>query len=114
VELRGVLDGVVGCIVPVQPGHSHAVSLRVKTEGRGLASLNAGWKNADGAWTAHSQNRRLVGVDPEDAAGWREIVGLVEVPAEATQLVFMAGAAGQITDAVACWFDDAAVVAVEE
>jgi len=114
VELRDVLDGVVGCTVTVQPGRNYAVRLRVRTEGRGLASLNIGWKDAAGAWTAHARNRRLVGTDAGDAAGWREIVGLVEVPPGATQLVFMAGAAAQLGDADRCWFDDASLVEVEE
>jgi hypothetical protein len=114
VELRGVLDGCVGCLTPVQPGRLYAVRLRVKTEGRGLASLNIGWKDADGAWTAHARNRRLVGAEPADATGWREIVGLVEVPPEAGQLVFMAGASGQLTEADRCWFDDAALAELGE
>ncbi len=114
VELRGVLDGVVGCLTAVQPGHSYAVRLRVKTEGLGLASLNIGWKDADGAWTAHAQNRRLVGAEPADATGWREIIGLVEVPPEAGQLVFMAGASNQLGDADRSWFDDATLVEVGE
>lgn len=73
-----------------------------------------GWKDAAGTWTAHAQNRRLVGVEPGDAAGWREIVGLVEAPPEAGQLVFMASATGQLSDADRCWFDDAALVEVDE
>jgi hypothetical protein len=84
----------------------------VRTEGRGLASLNIGWKDADGAWTARARNRQLVGADPADAAGWREIVGLVEAPPEAGKLVFMVGAKAQLDDTDRCWFDDAVVVAV--
>ncbi len=114
VELRGVLDGVVGCTITVQPGHIYAARVRVKTEGRGLAFLSIGWKTLDGAWTAHSQNRRLVGTEPADATGWREIIGLVEAPPEAGQLVFMAAASGQLGDTDRCWFDDAMLVDVEE
>ena len=112
VELRGVRDGVVGRIIDVQAGHYYAVRVGVRTEGRGLASLNIGWKDAAGAWTARARNRQLVGADPADAAGWREIVGLVEAPPEAGKLVFMVGAKAQLGDTDRCWFDDAVVVAV--
>lgn len=114
VELRAVLDGCVGRLTAVQPGRTYAVHLRVKSQGHGLASLGIGWKTAAGAWTAQAQNRRLLGADPADAAGWREIVGLVEVPAEAGQLVFMAAANAQLSDADRCWFDAAAVVEVAD
>jgi hypothetical protein len=114
VELRSVLNGVVGRATAVQPGHAYAVRLRVKCQGRGLASLSIGWKNAAGAWTAHPQNRRLVGSAAADAAGWREIVGLVEVPAEASQMIFMAAASAQTRDADRCWFRDAAVTEIPE
>jgi hypothetical protein len=114
VELRSVLNGVVGCATPVQPGHAYAVRLRVKSEGRGLASLSIGWKNAAGAWTAHAQNRRFVGSGTADSAGWRTIVGVVEAPAEASQLIFMAAASAQTSDADACWFRDATVAEITE
>jgi hypothetical protein len=114
VELRGVLDGCVGCLTPVQPGHAYAVRLRVKSQGRGLASLGLGWKTAAGAWTASAQNRRLIGAGPADATGWREIVGLVEVPAEAGQLVFMAAASAQLSEADRCWFAAAALIEAGE
>jgi hypothetical protein len=54
-----------------------------------------------------------VAADPADAAGWREIVGLVEVPEEAGQMVFMLGVQSQLSAADRCWFDDAVVVAAE-
>ncbi len=114
VELRGVLNGVVGCLTPVQPGRIYAVRLRVKSEGRGLAGLSIGWKTAAGAWTAHARNRNLVSSEQADAAGWREIVGLVEVPAEAGQIAFMASASAQLSNTDRCWFADAALVEVED
>ena len=114
VELRAVLQGCVGCLTAVQPGHTYAVRLRAKSQGHGLASLGIGWKTAAGAWTAQAQNRRFLGAGPADAEGWREIVGLVEAPSEAGQLVFMSAASAQLSEADRCWFDDAAVVEVAE
>jgi hypothetical protein len=114
VELRGVLEGCVGCLTPVKPGRSYVVRVRAKSEGRGLASLDIGWNTAEGKWTASAQDRSFVGDGPADAEGWREIVGLVEVPAGAGQIFFAAAAHGQMSAADRCWFKDAALVAVPE
>ncbi len=114
VELRGVLEGSVGCLTTVQPGRTYAVRLRAKTAGRALASLDIGWKTTDGKWTAYAQDRRFVGDRAADADGWREIVGLVEVPPGAGQLSFTACARGQVSAADRCWFKDAALVEVGE
>lgn len=110
VELCGVLNGVVGHTPRVDPGHYYAVRVRAKSEGRGLAKLGIGWKTAEGAWTAHARNRQFVGAGPADPAGMREIVGLVQVPPEAGQMVFMLSATGQLSDADRCWFDDAQAI----
>jgi hypothetical protein len=112
VELSGVLEGCVGCLTPVKPGHTYIVRVRAKSEGQGLASLDIGWKTADGKWTAYAQDRRFVGDRPADADGWREIVGLVEVPPGAGQISFAASAHGQTSPADRCWFKDAALVEV--
>ena len=88
--------------------------LRAKSQGRGLASLAIGWKTTAGAWTASAQNRQFLGAEPGGAEGWREIVGVVEVPAEAGQISFSAAASAQLSEADRCWFDDAALVEVEE
>ena len=109
VELRGVSNGCVGVALTVKPGTLYAVRIRARAEGRGLASLGIGWKTAEGAWTATPQNRRLAGAGPPDADGWREIVGLVEAPASAGQMVFMAAAVGQLGESDRCWFRDPAV-----
>jgi hypothetical protein len=114
VELRGVREGCVGCLTPVQPGRTYAVRVRARTAGRGLASLDIGWKTSDGRWTAYAHDRRFVGDRPASADGWREIVGLVEVPPGAGQLSFTACARGQVGAADRCWFRDAALVEVEE
>jgi hypothetical protein len=114
VELRGVREGCVGCLTPVQPGRTYAVRVRAKTAGRGLASLDIGWKTSDGKWTAYAHDRRFVGDRPAGADGWREIVGLVEVPPGAGQLSFTASARGQVSTADRCWFKDAALVEVGE
>jgi len=53
-------------------------------------------------------------VDGFDDAGWREIVGLVDVPAAAGRLVFMPSVPGQMGDADACGFGDAARVEIPE
>ncbi len=114
VELRGMLEGVIGRSIEVQPGRSYAVRLRVKSEGRGLASLIVGWKTASGQWTAHARNRRFVAGGPADAEGWRELFGLVEVPPSAARLQFMPAAAAQPAESDRCAFDDAGLAELPE
>ena len=41
-------------------------------------------------------------------------MGLVEVPAEAGQIAFMASASAQLSNTDRCWFADAALVEVED
>jgi hypothetical protein len=114
VELRGMLEGVVGRAVEVQPGRTVALRLRLKSEGRGVASLSVGWKSAAGQWTAQAANRRFSPGGPVDADGWRDVHALVEVPAGARQLMFMAAVAGQLGEADRCWFDDAALTEIPD
>ncbi len=104
VELRGVTNGVVGVEVPVQSLRVYAVRVLTRREGHGLASLNIGWKTAEGVWTATAQNRCFVGSSGPDPDGWIEIGGLVQVPASADVLVFMPHATGQLSEADRCWF----------
>ncbi len=42
--------------------------------------------------------------------GMHEIVGLVQVPPEAGQMVFMLSVTGQLSEADRCWFDDAQAI----
>jgi hypothetical protein len=113
VELSEVREGCVGCSATVQPGRTYAVRVLAKSTGRGVASLNIGWKTSVGSWTAHADRRHFVGDSAAyDAAGWREIVGLVDVPSGAGQLIFMASVTGQTNAADRCWFKEPAVTEV--
>jgi hypothetical protein len=114
VELRGMLEGVIGRSVVVKPGRTYVVRIRVKSEGVGVAALLIGWKTAAGQWTAHAHNRRFLSEGPADAEGWREVTGLVEAPASAGRLEFMPSAAGQRGEADRCWFDDAGLVELKD
>ena len=110
--IRGAKQAVVGMGVKTEPSAVLAVRLRVKTTGRGLAALSIGWKTADGKWTAHARNARFVPSAPPAADGWQEIHGLVEVPAGAGQLMFMAAASGQAGESDACSFKTALLTPV--
>jgi len=104
VELRAMLNGCFGVVIPAKAGALYAVRVQTRSEGRGLASLSVGWKTAEGVWTASPQNRRFVGARPPDADGWCDVIGLVEVPASAGQMVFMGAAVGQLDESDRCWF----------
>ncbi len=106
--IRGARQAVVGTMVVAKPGDVFAARLRAKTTG-GLATLSIGWKTTDGKWTAHARNARFVATPPPTEDGWLDIYGLVEVPPGAGQLVFMAGASGQVGDGDVCLFKDPAL-----
>jgi hypothetical protein len=112
VEIRAAGDAVVGCVVNTFPGTALAARLRVKSAGSGLASLNLGWKTADGQWTTRSQQARFTATTAPDADGWRDITALVEVPREAGQVVFMAAASGQWRETDTCQFIAPVLMAV--
>ena len=111
-EIRGAKEAVVGFIARTEPGAVLAVRLRVKGEGRGLGALSIGWKTPDGKWTAHAHNARFLPSAPLAADGWQEITGLVEVPRDAGQLVFMAAASAQTGERDCCSFKDAVLTVV--
>jgi hypothetical protein len=104
VELRGMLDGVVGAVIEVKPKSCYALRVNVRSDGRGLASLNVGWKNKAGAWIANAHSWQFGTSGKPDGRGYREIVAWVEVPAEAAQLVFMPAATAQLSEADRCRF----------
>jgi len=106
VEIRGASEAVVGFVAQTPPSVVLAARLRVKPSGSGLGSLSLGWKTAEGKWTAHARNARFVAAGAAEADGWQEITGIVEVPREASQAVFMAAASGQWRETDGCQFSD--------
>ncbi len=111
--LTAMANGCFGQNVPVQPGETYAVRVRVRTEGRSYAALGIGWKTAEERWS-WAAHRSLAASGAADADGWREVVGLVTVPPEARYLVVMLGTRGQSRDADRAWFDDAQLVKMED
>lgn len=103
---------MVGFITETKPGTLLAARLRVKSTGRGQGALAIGWKTSEGKWTATAHNAKFFPTGPADAESWREITGLVEAPAGAGQIVFMASAASQMSAGDCCEFDDAELVPV--
>ncbi len=108
--LAGMDNGVFGQSVTVKPGETYALAARVKTTGRGTASVGIGWKTAEGRWTAHGNRRVFAPQGPAGAEGRQEIIGLIQVPAEAGQLIFMLSVQGQMRDADRACFDEARLV----
>jgi hypothetical protein len=107
-------NGVFGQTVVVKPGESYALAARIRTTGRGTASLVIGWKTSEGRWTAHDHRGTFV---PPQAAGngdWQEITGLIQVPPDAGQLIFMLSTQGQFRETDRAEFDDARLVQVPD
>lgn len=110
--LAGMDNGVFGQTVPVRPGETYALAARVKTTGRGVANISIGWKTAEGRWTASSSQGVFVPPSSTGAADWQDIAGLIQVPPEAGQLIFMLSAQGQFQFADRACFDEARLVQV--
>lgn len=107
--ISGAENGCFGQNLQVRPGEQYAVSVRTRQIGRGFVGATARWETAAGKWTAEARDVQL-SVRMPDAEGWRECVGLVQVPPSAEQLVLLLVARGQVTDQDSAWFDDIRVV----
>jgi len=114
VDFSAMQHGVLGQIISVKPQRTYAVHLRVKAEGRGVASLQVAWKSATDQWTAHTRGARFVPSGPPDKDGWQDLYGLVEVPAEASKLVFLPAAVGQVGAVDRCSFSGAGLMEIPE
>ena len=107
-------EAVAGFLVETKPGVLLAARLRVRTTGAGQGALTIRWKTADGKWTAMQHDARYFPTAPADTDGWCEITGVVEVPKNAGQAVFMASVASQLRAHDRCEFDDAELVVVPQ
>ena len=76
-----------------------------KVQGHGNAWLRVRWQTGDGRWTAETQDKIFFGEMPPDK--WRELFGVVEVPADVGRLVILLGVGGQSTPQDVIWYDDA-------
>ncbi len=103
-------DGVFGQNVAVKPGETYIVRTQLRRTGRGVSSLVIGWKNKDGQWTVHSARYRFVAPDDVTPGDWREVLGVVQVPDEASELIFMLSTEGQLSTADQAWFQNAQLV----
>jgi len=109
--LSAMENGVFGQNVGVQPGQSYAVAARLRTEGSGSAGITIGWKTAEGKWL-HALRVTLAPSPTADEHGWREVIGLVQVPPPAGQLIFMLGVQGQWRATDRAFFDDVRLVRI--
>ncbi len=107
--LRGASDAIISQSIPVTPGKTYAVRIRVKQSGQGDVTLNIGWKDADSQWLHQIKQRKFHAVKPVDSDGTSEILGIIEAPAGVGQMVFMPGVNGQSNATDAVRFSNAAV-----
>jgi hypothetical protein len=101
--------GAVHQTLPVKPGQAYIVGVKVKQTGPGTAGLLINWKS-NLKWVAQSDLAEFVAAASPDADGWRQIAGLVIVPAEANRLMFLCTAGGQDDDKCQAVFKDPVVI----
>ncbi|WP_146390063.1 hypothetical protein [Allorhodopirellula solitaria] len=112
---NGVLSGVLGQTLDVQPGECYLASTQVRSSGNGFACLTIGWKSAEGKWLHRSPHQRFGptvdngpgGSHPSD---WATAVGWIQVPEDAGQLVFMLSVSGQLSEQDEAAFRDCLLV----
>ncbi len=111
--LSGIEHGCFVQAVKIGPGRRYLLSAKIRQSGAGAAWLMARWQTAEGKWTAEDRDVRLAPAPgAADPSSWREVTGLVSVPAGVGQLVVLAGASGQQTQDDRVWFDDVLVAPV--
>lgn len=87
--LAGMENGALSQTVAVKAGETYAIGARVKAAGVGDVGLAIGWQKTLGKWVATSKRMEFTASGQPDAEGWREIAGVVHVPREAADLVFL-------------------------
>lgn len=103
-----------GCFlqkVRAAPGERYAVRAVRRLRGAGGAWIRVRWQTDKDAWTAVGHDKLITcgGAANE----WRELFGVVEVPAGAARLVVLLGVGGQKAPEDAAWFDDVEVYKLE-
>ena len=88
----------------VNPGERYVVRAKCKLRGDGDALLRIGWQTAPGRWNGAAPERAFFAGGSRTK--WRELFGVVEVPAGTTRLAILLSAYGQTTPDAAAWFDD--------
>ena len=99
-----VADGCFLQSYKVDPGEHFAVRAACKVHGNGNAWLRVRWQTMEGRWTAESQDQLFFGETSPD--NWRELFGVVEVPAGVGRLLILLGVGSQGTAEDVVWFDD--------
>jgi subtilisin family serine protease len=95
--------------LPVKAGQAYIVAVKVKQTGLGTAGLLINWKD-NLKWVAQNDLAEFTAAAAPDADGWRQIVGLIIVPAQANRLVFLCTAGGQEGDKSQAVFKDPVVI----
>ncbi len=106
----GVLAGVLGQTVAVEPGKTYLASAQLRSSGNGFFSITIGWKSAEGDWIAKYPQQKFGATDDSTGEDWVTAVALVQVPEDAGQLVFMLGVGGQTSSEDQVAFRDCLLV----
>jgi hypothetical protein len=101
--------GAIHQTLPVKPGQAYVVAAKVKQTGPGSTGILIKWKD-NMKWVAQSDIAEFAAAASPDGDGWRQIAGLVIVPAEADKMVFLFTAGGQEGDKSQAVFKDPVVI----
>ncbi len=91
----GAARAALGQNVAVNPGARHAISAQVRRSGHGSASIDVGWKDAQGRWLKRSEDFLLLPSLAAGAGGWHEASGIVTAPPDSAEMVIMFVVSGQ-------------------
>ena len=111
--INGAENACFGQDLKVSPGKDYAVSMKARQTGNGAASMTIRWRDAAGKWTATDEDVVIIQSSIKTSSPWREWIGVVHVPAGAATMVVLVGVQGQKSEQDKVWFDDVAVVTIE-
>jgi hypothetical protein len=113
VVLTAMENGAFSQTIAVKPAELYAVGARVKSTGAGDVGVLINWQNSARKWIAIAHRVEFAPTQPPDPENWRQIAGLVRVPPDASNLVFLFFARKQDTTSHAA-FRDPIVARVEK
>ena len=110
-RLAGMADGCFLQKVKVEPGRRFAVEGVRRLKGRGDAVLVVRWQTPEGKWIHEEKDVHVPCTEPRGV--WGRMLGVVQVPDGAGNLVILLLARGQPTPDDAAWFDDVRLYALD-
>lgn len=110
-RLSGMADGCLIQTVKTEPGRRFAVEAVRRLKGRGEAHLRVRWQTPKGEWIHEEKDVHIPCTEPRDA--WGRMLGVVQVPDGAGNLLVLLCVRGQASPDDVAWFDDVRLYALD-